>query len=181
MFQFSYQPFFCLDVSDTLSAICSCVLVYACLRNIRTVSMTSTKSLLIRDYILILSSTGMMAYFMIGVVASVSGYTLSKSTVVSRIFGMLETFLQTYLLTRSSRHTADGNRRESTCISFCALILVISNLTYWLLDSYNKHIITKSRWNWLQGLERCRGPFHSSSDVLQILLWNGSLFNVHEI
>ncbi|XP_052711134.1 uncharacterized protein LOC128185589 [Crassostrea angulata] len=136
----------CLDVSETLSAICSCVLVYACLRNISTVSVNSTKSLLVRDYILILSSTGMMAYFMIGVVASMSGYTLSKSTVVSRVFGMLETFLQTYLLTRSSRHTADGNRRESTCISFCALILVISNLTYWLLDSYNKHMITKSRY-----------------------------------
>uniref|UniRef100_A0A8W8J0V6 Otopetrin-2 n=1 Tax=Magallana gigas TaxID=29159 RepID=A0A8W8J0V6_MAGGI len=135
-----------LDFSDSLSALFSCVLVYVSCIKIKRLTVATTKPFLIRDYILILSSTGMMAYFMIGVVASMSGYTLSKSTVVSRVFGMLETFLQTYLLTRSSRHKANGNCRESTCISFCALILVISNLTYWLLDSYNKHMITKSRY-----------------------------------
>ena len=135
-----------MDLSQTFSGLCSCVLVYICCHRMKTISMHTPRPLLFREYILILSSAGIMSYFMIGILASLTGHTLSKTTILSRVFGLIETFLQTYLLINSSRKTPRDNCRVSPFISYSAIILVISNLTYWSLNSYNEHIITNSRF-----------------------------------
>ncbi|XP_062577893.1 uncharacterized protein LOC134239755 [Saccostrea cucullata] len=133
-----------LDCSETLSALCTCIIVYVCCQKLKSYSNSVRKQMIFREYILILSSTGIMAYFTFGCLASMSGLTLSKSTIVSRIFGILETFLQTLLLVSYHRYTL--REYGSKCIAACGMILVITNLMYWLQDSYNRNIFTKTRY-----------------------------------
>lgn len=102
--------------------------------------------MLLRDYILILSSTGEIAFLMVGLLESITGSTVSAATLVNRICGMLEIFLQTHLLISTNRQIGQEFRSGSSFISSCAMILVVSNLTYWLLDSYNKYYITSYRY-----------------------------------
>ena len=126
---------------------------------LKTTSMHTPRPLLFKEYILILSSAGIMSYFMIEILAILTGQTLTKTTILSRAFGMLETSLHTYLLINSSRRTPRDSHRVSPFIPYSSIILVTFYLTYWLLDSYNKHIITNSR---------CIG--YSQWDVVEIIL-----------
>ena len=135
-----------MDIFETFSSLCSCVLICMCCYRMKSISTFSRRPFLIREYILILSSTGIVAFFMIEIVANLTRYSLSKTTTLSRVFGILETYLQTYLLLNSSRRMSRECREGSPIISFSAIILVISNFTYWLLDSYNRHILTKARY-----------------------------------
>ena len=49
-------------------------------------------------------------------------------------------------LLNSSRRMVSESREGFPIISFSEIILVISNLTYRLLNSYNRHILTKARY-----------------------------------
>jgi hypothetical protein len=133
-----------LDISESLSAFSTCILVVFCSRCLNRNSVYTKRPLTTREKILMFSSTGIMAYFTLGLSAGLSGYTISKSTIASRIFGMLETFFQTLFLIRSGRYQTQ--RRGRSVISCCGLVLVVTNLMYWLQDSYNRNIITKTRY-----------------------------------
>lgn len=80
------------DISETLSSVCSCILACACCYKIRSVSLTIPKPMLIRDYILILSSSGVMAFLTAKIIEIPIEFTLTKMTTVSCICGMFETF-----------------------------------------------------------------------------------------
>lgn len=133
-----------LDISESLSALCTCIIVFVCCRYLNVNCVYRTKPLTTREQILIFSSTGIMAYFTLGLLAGLSGFTFRKSTIVSRIFGMLETFLQTLFFIKSARYEME--RSEQRVISCCGLMLAVTNLMYWLQDSYNRNIITKTRY-----------------------------------
>lgn len=134
------------DVSETLSSIFSFIILCSCYHKIGTNSVITIRTMLLRDYILMLSSTGVIAFLMVGLLESMAGSTVSVATFVNRICGMLETFLQTHLLISTNRQIGQEFRSGSPFISSCAMILVVSNLTYWLLDSYNKYLITSFRY-----------------------------------
>lgn len=134
------------DISETLSSVCSCILACACCYKIRSVSLTIPKPMLIRDYILILSSSGVMAFLTAKIIEIPIEFTLTKMTTVSCICGMFETFFQTHLLISSNIKTIPEFRAGSLFISSCAIILLISNLTNWFLESYNKHLYVKARY-----------------------------------
>ncbi|XP_061193410.1 uncharacterized protein LOC133201637 [Saccostrea echinata] len=133
------------DIGQSLISLSTFVIVYVCSRKIKLDSNFTKKPLIIREYILILSSTGIMAYFTFEFLAGVSGFTISKFIILSSISGMLETFLQTLLLINSCRYTM--LQSGSNVISSCSIILVITNLTYWLENSYNRSIISLTRYN----------------------------------
>lgn len=136
----------CFEISETLSSVCSCILAYACCYKIRSVSLTIPKPMLLRDYILILSSSGVMAFLTAEIIEHLTEFTQTKMTIISCILGMFETFLQTHLLISSNVKTIPEFRAGSLFISSCAIILLISNLTYWFLESYNKHLYVKARY-----------------------------------
>uniref|UniRef100_A0A8W8J2E2 Uncharacterized protein n=1 Tax=Magallana gigas TaxID=29159 RepID=A0A8W8J2E2_MAGGI len=134
------------DVSETLSSILSFIILCVSYHKIGSNSVITIRTMLLRDYILILSSTGEIAFLMVGLLESITGSTVSAATLVNRICGMLEIFLQTHLLISTNRQIGQEFRSGSSFISSCAMILVVSNLTYWLLDSYNKYYITSYRY-----------------------------------
>ncbi|XP_062577892.1 uncharacterized protein LOC134239754 [Saccostrea cucullata] len=133
------------DVGQILYSISVCVIVYVCSHQMKLNFMFTRRSLIFREYILIFSSVGIMAFFTFEVLAGFSGISFSKFIIFSSTFGMLETFLQTLLLINSSRFKI--LQSGSKVISSCSIILVITNLTYWLENSYNKGIVLLTRNN----------------------------------
>lgn len=139
-----------LDGSEILSGICTCVVVSVSSHRMKNDLKYTTKPLVMKEYILIISSAGIMAYLAIGFLASLSNNTHQTSSIVSHLFQMVVVFLQTLFLIRSTRYTTGERRTGFTSIA--PLFLVTTNLVYWLLDSYNRNFISRSRFgdyaNW---------------------------------
>ena len=112
-----------------------------CCHRLKTTSMHTPRPLLFREYVLILSSAGKLSCCMIEILASLTGHTLSKTTILSRAFGMLETFLQTYLLINSSRRSPRDSHRVSPFIPYSSILLVIFYLTYSYIDSLREWVL----------------------------------------
>ena len=94
------------------------------------------------EYILILSSCGLVAYFTLGVLTA---FTYTDTTMIyscSRVLCILDVYLQTYFFIKVRRY--HPNRNRSVLISSCGIILMLTNLLYWLQNSYKKNVSIES-------------------------------------
>lgn len=62
-----------------------------------------------------------------------------KMLVFTRTVGMFESYLQTHFLIKIKRYSTIG--RSSIVISSAGILLMITNLTYWFLTSYNPRTV----------------------------------------
>ena len=88
------------------------------------------------EYILIIGSSGMMAYYMFGFLAALTK-RVHMMFVLCCIFSLFETFLQTYFLIKLRRYSTEG--QSSVVISSAGILIMIKNLMFWFLSSYNPY------------------------------------------
>lgn len=143
-FVFSWKNesvFFVMHLGECFSAICSIVAIYVC-------SYILTKGfnccwrpskLTTNEYVLILASSGMVAYYMFGFLTALASPGPVKMLVFTRTVGMFESYLQTHFLIKIKRYSTIG--RSSIVISSAGILLMITNLTYWFLTSYNPRTV----------------------------------------
>ncbi|XP_056016426.1 uncharacterized protein LOC125675125 [Ostrea edulis] len=130
---------------ESLSAVCSIAIVYICSYCLNKNFSNSWRhsKLTTNEYILILTSSGMVTYFTIGILTNFSYPQNMKMYACCRFLGLLEIFLQTYFFIRIRRYNLNGN--HSILISSCGIILMLTNLIYWLLNSYKQNAFAESR------------------------------------
>ncbi|XP_062596822.1 uncharacterized protein LOC134258310 [Saccostrea cucullata] len=128
-----------LYFSKCLGSVSIIVVIYLCSYNLRKLNFSWSKDkMTVNDYILIISSSGMVAYFMFGLLSP----DLTLAFLSSRIFLIIETYLQTYFLIKMKRACVTFN---SSMISATGVFLTISNLIYWFLNAYNQITFVKGR------------------------------------
>jgi hypothetical protein len=106
------------------------------------------------DYILILSSCGMVAYFSLGVLTAFTFPNTMTIYFCCRVLCLLDVYLQTYFFIKVRRY--HPNRNRSVLISSCAIILMLTNLLYWLQNSFKKNVSIESLEMVLVGREKGR-------------------------
>jgi uncharacterized membrane protein (DUF485 family) len=138
-----YRPI--LYIVKSLSTLCSITIVYICSyhlkRNFRTFLRQSR--LTTNEYILILSSCGLVAYFTLGVLTAFTYPDIMTIYVCSRVLSLLDVYLQTYFFIKVKRY--HPNRNRSVLISSCGIILMLTNLLYWLQNSIKKNVSIESQ------------------------------------
>ena len=129
--------FFTMHLGQCVSSVCIIIAIYVCSYHLirRYDNCWRQERLTTNEYILIICSSGMMGYFVIGFLTAFSSPIPVYMFFVSRIIAMLETFLQTYFLLKLKRCIIEG--RSSVFISSTGILMMIKNLIFWFLYSYN--------------------------------------------
>jgi hypothetical protein len=84
----------------------------------------------------------MMAFFTICIVNTYAYTNIKTVYVCCRVLGLLEVYLQTYFLIKVRRY--HPNRKSSVLNSSCGIILMLTDLIYWLQNLYNEKAIEGS-------------------------------------
>ncbi|XP_061176979.1 uncharacterized protein LOC133185692 [Saccostrea echinata] len=143
-----------LQIGEGLSALCIILPVYVCSYHLKKYFSNSWRpaKLTTNEYILILSSSGAMAYYMFGTVTAFTGhFSYLQTFLCTRIILMLEIFLQTHFLIKIRRYHPKG--QSSVFISSGGIILMMTNLNHWILSSYSKQNCKRNLETKLVGCE----------------------------
>ena len=136
--------FFALDLGESISSLFNVIAIYVCSYHLvsRFENSWRPARLNTNEYILILSSSGVMGYFMFGLLTALSSPIPVNMFLITRISSLLETFLQTYFLLKIKRCITEG--RTSVLISSTGILMMVKNLMFWFLNSYSSsHHSTK--------------------------------------
>ncbi|XP_062596824.1 uncharacterized protein LOC134258313 [Saccostrea cucullata] len=143
-----------LQIGECVSTFSGILTVYICSYHLNKNFSYSTRQskLTTNEYILILTSSGMVTYYMFGLVTAFSNHsTPLKMFLCSRLFFLIDTFLQTHLLIKVRRYPTKG--KSSNLISSGGIILMSTNLIHWFLNSYNQQRFHKELEPGLVGWE----------------------------
>jgi hypothetical protein len=158
LLSFSYNwksdsTFFALHLGKGLSALGTIVIVYFCSYHLKKHFSNSLRQarLTVDEYILILTSSGKVAYYMLGVLAAIQYPTPMTIFVCSRLFCIVEIFLQTLFLIKVRRFRS--NDRYSILISSGGIILTVTNLISWFMNSYMQHTFMNTLETFVVGQE----------------------------
>ncbi|XP_062609913.1 uncharacterized protein LOC134271719 [Saccostrea cucullata] len=130
-----------LQIGEVLSSLCIILPIYVSSYHLKKYFCDSRRpeKLTANEYLLILSSSGTMAYYMFGTVTAFTlpgNFTHLKTFLCTRIILMLETFLQTHFLIQIRRFRPKG--QSSLFISSGGVNLMMTNMNHWILNSTNK-------------------------------------------
>lgn len=151
------QAFFAVNIGKLISSFGSIIAIYACsyILTKRYKSFWRSLKLTTNEHILILASSGMMAVFMLDLLMALASPNSVTMFASSRVVCMLEIYLQTYFLIKIKRYRTNG--QSCIIISSSAILLMITNLVCWFLDSYNLHktsvevaLVEKETWLYIQ-------------------------------
>ena len=134
--------FFATHVGQCVSSVCIIIAIYVCSYQLikQYDNCLIPARLTTNEYILIMTSSGMAAYFMFGLLNALSSPVPKVAFFISRIVGLMETFLQTYFLLKLKRYVTRG--KASVLISSTGILMMLKNLSFWFLNSYVNHHIT---------------------------------------
>ena len=129
---------FVLDLGQCISSICSVIAIYVSSYHLvrQFGNYWRPARLTTNEYILIIGSSGMMAYYMFGFLAALTE-PVHYMFLFCCIISLFETFLQTYFLIKLRRYSAEG--QSSVVISSLGILIMIKNLMFWFLSSYNPY------------------------------------------
>jgi hypothetical protein len=128
---------------ESLGAVCSIATVYICIYNLKNFNNALRQSrLTTNEFILILASCGMVAYFILGVLTVLTQPDIMTIYVCCRVLGLLEVYLQTHFFIKVRRYHSNCNC--FIAISSCGIILMLTNLLYWLQNSSSKNVFMET-------------------------------------
>lgn len=131
--------FLTLHIGKSLTAFSTITTVYVCGHHLNKYFSNSWRQtrLTANEYILVLTSSGKVAYYMLSVLAAIEYPTPMKMFICSRLISIVEIFLQTSFLIKVRRFHTNG--KNSIAISAGGIILTLTNLISWFINSYNQN------------------------------------------
>ena len=158
VFNWKYEDaVFALDLGQCISSICSIIAIYVSSYYLirQFGNYWRPARLTTNEYILIIGSSGMMAYYMFGFLAALTK-RVHMMFLLCCIISLFETFLQTYFLIKLRRYSTEG--QSSVVISSAGILIMIKNLMFWFLSSYNPYahvsiwdntLIDRENWRYI--------------------------------
>lgn len=133
------QASFAVNLGQCFSSLGRIIAIYTCsyILTKRFNSFWRPLKLTTNEHILILASSGMMAVFMLNLLMALASPNSVNMFASSRVICMIEIYLQTYFLIKIKRYRTNG--QSCVIISSSGILLMITNLVCWFLDSYNLH------------------------------------------
>ena len=131
--------YFVMHLGQCVSSVCNIIAIYICSYHLvrRFDNCWRPARLTTNEHILIMSSSAMVAYFVVGVLTALHSPFPVYMFLISRIIALLETFLQTLFLLKLKRYKTEG--KTSLLISSTGIFLMIKNLIFWFVYSYNAY------------------------------------------
>ena len=131
--------YFVMHLGQCVSSVCNIIAIYICSYHLvrRFDNCWRPARLTTNEHILIMSSSVMVAYFVFGVLTALYSPFPVYMFLISRIIALLETFLQTHFLLKLKRYKTEG--KTSVLISSTGIFLMIKNLIFWFVYSYNAY------------------------------------------